>query len=105
MTRSELIQRLTERLNDVGRGQATQLGQRDCEVSVRVLLDALTSALVRGQRVEMRGFGTFSVNSRPPRVGRNPKSGELVSVPAKRVPHFKPGKELRQRVNQPHDPG
>ena len=105
MTRSELIQRLTERLNDAGPGQASQLGQRDCEVSVRVLLDALTSALVRGQRVEIRGFGTVSVNSRPPRVGRNPKSGELVSVPAKRVPHFKPGKELRQRVNQPHDPG
>lgn len=101
MTRSELIQRLADRLAGLDRGQGSELGPRDCEVSVRVLLDAMTQSLANGQRIEIRGFGTFSVSSRPPRVGRNPKSGEMVSVPAKRVPHFKPGKELRLKVNQP----
>jgi integration host factor subunit beta len=60
----------------------------------------MTDALIAGHRIEIRGFGTFSISERPPRVGRNPKSGEEVSVPAKRVPHFKPGKELRYRVNK-----
>lgn len=100
MTRSELIVRLAERLNNPLLGVNAQLGLKDCEVSVRLLLDAMTQALVDGHRIEIRGFGTFSVSSRPPRVGRNPKSGEEVSVPAKRVPHFKPGKELRVRVNR-----
>lgn len=100
MTKSELIVKLTERLNNPLLGVNAQLVQKDCEVSVRLLLDAMVSALVDGQRIEVRGFGTFSVSERPPRTGRNPKSGEEVSVPAKRVPHFKPGKELRQRVNR-----
>ena len=66
---------------------------------VKTILDALTEALAAGNRIEIRGFGSFSLNVRPPRVGRNPKSGEKVDVPAKRVPHFKAGKELRERVD------
>jgi integration host factor subunit beta len=66
---------------------------------VKVILDALTDALARGDRIEIRGFGSFTLNYRPPRLGRNPKSGEKVQVPAKYVPHFKPGKELRERVD------
>ncbi|MGA1664439.1 MAG: integration host factor subunit beta [Burkholderiaceae bacterium] len=81
-------------------GLNAQLVQKDCEVSVKLLLDVMTDALIAGHRIEIRGFGTFSISERPPRVGRNPKSGEEVSVPAKRVPHFKPGKELRYRVNK-----
>jgi len=100
MTKSELILRLTERLNNPMLGLNAQLVQKDCEVSVKLLLDAMTDALITGHRIEIRGFGTFSISERPPRVGRNPKSGEEVSVPAKRVPHFKPGKELRYRVNK-----
>ncbi|MEY4083658.1 MAG: hypothetical protein RL483_1027 [Pseudomonadota bacterium] len=100
MTKSELILRLTERLNNPVLGLNAQLVQKDCEVSVKLLLDAMTEALIEGHRIEIRGFGTFSISERPPRVGRNPKSGEEVSVPAKRVPHFKPGKELRYRVNK-----
>ncbi|MDA0665176.1 MAG: integration host factor subunit beta [Proteobacteria bacterium] len=100
MTKSDLILRLAERLNNPALGLNAQVVQRDCEVSVRLLLDALMQSLIRGDRIEIRGFGTFSVNVRPPRVGRNPKSGQEVAVPAKRVPHFKPGKDLRLRVNQ-----
>ena len=100
MTKSELILRLTERLNNPMLGLNAQLVQKDCEVSVKLLLDAMTDALIAGHRIEIRGFGTFSISERPPRVGRNPKSGEEVSVPAKRVPHVKPGKELRYRVNK-----
>jgi integration host factor subunit beta len=100
MTKSELILRLTERLNNPVLGLNAQLVQKDCEVSVKLILDAMTDALMAGQRIEIRGFGTFSISERPPRLGRNPKSGQEVSVPAKRVPHFKPGKELRYRVNK-----
>ena len=100
MTKSDLILRLAERLNNQALGLNAQVVQRDCEVSVRLLLDAMMRSLIRGDRIEIRGFGTFSVNVRPPRVGRNPKSGQEVAVPAKRVPHFKPGKDLRLRVNQ-----
>lgn len=100
MTKSDLILRLAERLNNPALGLNAQVVQRDCEVSVRLLLDAMMQSLIRGDRIEIRGFGTFSVNVRPPRVGRNPKSGQEVAVPAKRVPHFKPGKDLRLRVNQ-----
>jgi integration host factor subunit beta len=63
------------------------------------MLDAMTEALAGGQRIEIRGFGSFALNYRPPRVGRNPKSGDRVQVPAKHVPHFKAGKELRERVD------
>ena len=92
MTKSELIARLAERF--------PQLVAKDADFAVKMMLDALSEALVRGDRIEIRGFGSFALNYRPPRVGRNPKSGEKVSVPAKWVPHFKAGKELRERVDQ-----
>lgn len=92
MTRSELICALAERF--------PQLAAKDAEIAVKEILDAITDALISGNRVEIRGFGSFALNYRPPRVGRNPKTGEKVSVPEKRVPHFKAGKELRQRVEQ-----
>ncbi len=92
MTKSELIARLAERY--------TQLVAKDAELAVKSILDAMTTALVNGQRIEIRGFGSFAINVRPPRVGRNPKSGEKVMVREKRVPHFKPGKELRESVDE-----
>jgi integration host factor subunit beta len=91
MTKSELIARLAARF--------PQLVAKDADYAVKMILDAMTAALVRGDRIEIRGFGSFSLNYRPPRVGRNPKSGEKVMVPEKRVPHFKAGKELRERVD------
>ena len=91
MTKSELIARLAENY--------TQLVAKDAEFAVKTILDAMTNALVNGQRIEIRGFGSFALNVRPPRVGRNPKSGDKVMVQEKRVPHFKPGKELRERVD------
>ncbi len=92
MTKSELINRLANRF--------PQLVAKDADYAVKMILDEMTAALVRGDRIEIRGFGSFSLNHRPPRVGRNPKSGEKVMVPEKRVPHFKAGKELRERVDQ-----
>ena len=94
MTRSDLIARLACRF--------PQLISQDAEVSVKILLDTIADALVRGGRVEIRGFGSFALNHRPGRTGRNPKSGETVRVPAKYVPHFKAGKELRERVDDAH---
>ena len=91
MTKSELIARLAERF--------PQLVAKDAEFAVKMILDAMTDALSRGDRIEIRGFGSFALNYRPPRVGRNPKSGEKVQVPEKYVPHFKAGKELRERVD------
>ncbi len=91
MTKSELIARLAERF--------PQLVAKDADFAVKMILDALTSALVRGDRIEIRGFGSFALNYRPPRIGRNPKSGDKVQVPEKYVPHFKAGKELRERVD------
>jgi integration host factor subunit beta len=91
MTKSELIGRLAERY--------PQLVAKDAEFAVRTILDAMASTLADGHRIEIRGFGSFALSHRPPRVGRNPKSGERVEVPEKRVPHFKPGKELRERVD------
>lgn len=91
MTRSDLVTRLAERF--------AQLTQRDTEFAVKTMLDAMTDALARGYRIEIRGFGSFSLHYRPPRIGRNPKTGESVALPGKHVPHFKPGKELRERVN------
>lgn len=93
MTRSELIEKLSLRFE--------QLTVRDAELAVRVLLDAMAGSLCKGVRVEIRGFGSFSISYRPPREGRNPRSGKSVSVPAKWAPHFKAGKELRERVLQP----
>lgn len=90
MTRSDLIDRIANRF--------PQLQLKDAELGVRVILGALSSTLSKGDRVEIRGFGSFALNYRPPRTGRNPKTGELVKVPAKYMPHFKVGKELRERV-------
>lgn len=92
MTRSDLVEELAARFD--------QLTQRDAEFAVKAILDAINDALVRGHRIEIRGFGSFSVNHRPPRVGRNPRSGESVAIPEKHVPHFKPGKALRETVGQ-----
>lgn len=92
MTKSDLIARLAERF--------PQLVAKDADFAVKMVLDALSEALVKGDRIEIRGFGSFSLNYRPPRVGRNPKSGDKVSVPEKWVPHFKAGKELRERVDK-----
>ena len=72
---------------------------KDADYAVKMILDAMTDALARGDRIEIRGFGSFALNYRPPRTGRNPKSGEKVLVPEKYVPHFKAGKELRERVD------
>jgi integration host factor subunit beta len=90
MTRSDLIARLAE--------LHPQLVAKDSELAVKVILDALSSTLSSGGRVEIRGFGSFGLNYRPPRQGRNPKTGDKVKVPAKYVPHFKAGKDLRERV-------
>lgn len=92
MTRSDLIEKLAARFS--------QLTHRDSEFAVTAILDAMNDALVRGHRIEIRGFGSFSINVRPPRIGRNPRSGESVAVPEKRVPHFKPGKALREEVDK-----
>jgi len=92
MTRSDIVEELAARFS--------QLTQRDAEFAVKTILDAMNDALVRGHRIEIRGFGSFSVNHRPPRMGRNPRSGESVAIPEKRVPHFKPGKALRHAVDQ-----
>ena len=91
MTRSDLVDELAARFG--------QLTHRDTEQAVRAILEAVGDALVRGHRVEIRGFGSFSANRRPPRMGRNPRSGESVAIPEKRVPHFKPGKALREAVD------
>ena len=91
MTKSELISRLADRF--------PQLVAKDAELSVKTIIDAMAKSLADGQRIEIRGFGSFDLNYRPPRIGRNPKSGEKVQVPAKYVPHFKAGKEMRERVD------
>lgn len=91
MTKSELIESLV--------WKQSQLGYRDVELAVKTMLEHMGQTLASGERIEIRGFGSFSLHYRPPRVGRNPKSGDAVSLPAKYVPHFKPGKELRERVN------
>lgn len=92
MTKSDLI--------DVLAAEQPQLIYRDVELAVKGLLDRMASALSEGERIEVRGFGSFSLHHRPSRVGRNPKTGAAVKVPDKYVPHFKPGKELRERVDR-----
>jgi len=92
MTKSELIDRLAMR--------QTHLMHKDVELAVKMILDEISNALARQDRVEIRGFGSFSLHHRPARTGRNPKTGEAVEIPAKFVPHFKPGKEMRERVNE-----
>ena len=90
MTRSDLVATLAQRF--------PQLTTQDADIAVKEILSALASTLTNGDRVEIRGFGSFSLAYRPPRIGRNPRSGETVSVPGKRTPHFKPGKELREAL-------
>jgi integration host factor subunit beta len=91
MTKSELISKLAARY--------PQLLAKDTELAVKLILDAMANSLSRGERIEIRGFGSFDLNYRPARVGRNPKSGEKVHVPEKYVPHFKAGKKMRERVD------
>ena len=95
MTKSELIEKLAEKLE--------QLPAKDIELSVKTVIEQMSQSLANGERIEIRGFGSFSLHFRPPRVGRNPKTGESVSLGKKYVPHFKPGKELRERVNSSLD--
>ena len=92
MTKSELIERLAS--------QQTQLSYKDVELVVKTTLEHMATALSEGERIEIRGFGSFSLHYRPPRMGRNPKTGDSVALSGKYVPHFKPGKELRERVNE-----
>ncbi|RXR07469.1 integration host factor subunit beta [Pseudoxanthomonas composti] len=91
MTKSELIEILSQR--------QPHLKPDDVDLAVKSLLEMMGGALAEGERIEIRGFGSFSLHYRPPRIGRNPKTGDSVALPAKHVPHFKPGKELRERVS------
>ncbi len=95
MTKSELIDVLTK--------QQTHLALKDVELTVKCIIEQMNQALAAGERIEIRGFGSFSLRLRPPRIGRNPKTGESVALAKKYVPHFKPGKELRDRVNESAD--
>ena len=97
MTKSELIARLAE--------HNPHLYQRDIERIVSTIFDEITAALARGDRVELRGFGAFSVRRREARIGRNPRTGDTVRVQAKQIPFFKTGKELRERLNAEDEPG
>ena len=92
MTRSELI--------DLIASQQTQLSTKDVERAVKLMIDHMAESLAVGERIEIRGFGSFSLHYREPRKGRNPKTGDSVELEGKYVPHFKPGKELRERVNR-----
>jgi integration host factor subunit beta len=91
MTKSELIEKLTDQLS--------HLSAKDVEQSIKEILEMMAQTLSKGERIEIRGFGSFSLHYRAPRIGRNPKTGESVELEGKYVPHFKPGKELRERVN------
>lgn len=93
MTKSELIEALAEKYPN--------LPIKDVEIAVKSIIDNMAETLATGERIEIRGFGSFSLHYRAPRVGRNPKTGESVNLEAKYVPHFKPGKELRERVDFP----
>ena len=92
MTKSELIEKLSVKLQ--------HLPAKDVEIAIKEILEMMAQTLSKGERIEIRGFGSFSLHFRAPRVGRNPKTGESVDLQGKYVPHFKPGKELRERVNQ-----
>ena len=95
MTKSELIEALAK--------QQSHLALKDVELAVKCIIEKMNEALATGERIEIRGFGSFSLHLRPPRVGRNPKTGESVTLAKKYVPHFKPGKELRDRVDASRD--
>lgn len=92
MTKSELIEALAL--------SQRHLAYTDVEMAVKTLIEQMSDSLASGNRIEVRGFGSFSLHFRPPRMGRNPKTGDAVALPGKHVPHFKPGKELRERVNR-----
>ncbi len=92
MTKSELIEKIADRQD--------QLSPKDVELAVKLMLEYMSQCLATGSRIEVRGFGSFSVHYREPRIGRNPKTGESVELEGKYAPHFKPGKELRDRVNE-----
>lgn len=91
MTKSELIEKIS--------AEQTQLSAKDVELAVKMIMDHMADALAHGERIEIRGFGSFSLHYRAARSGRNPKTGQKVQLDGKYVPHFKPGKELRERVN------
>ena len=91
MMKSELIERIARK--------QSHLAYKDVELAVKSMLEQMSNSLSSGTRIEIRGFGSFSLHYRPPRSGRNPKTGRSVALPGKHVPHFKPGKELRERVN------
>ena len=91
MTKAELVEKVASTI---------KLSQKETEVIVGIILQSITASLSAGDKVELRGFGSFRIRERKPRIGRNPKSGELVEVPAKKVPFFKAGKELRERVDE-----
>jgi integration host factor subunit beta len=96
MTKSELIERIVAAQ---ARSSSAQLNSKDVEFAVKTMLEQMSQTLASGDRIEIRGFGSFSLHYRAPRIGRNPKTGESVGFAGKHVPHFKPGKELRDRVN------
>lgn len=91
MTKSELIERIS--------AMQPQLSSKDVELAVKTIIEQMSHALATGERIEIRGFGSFSLHYRAPRKGRNPKTGDTVALEGKYVPHFKPGKEMRERVN------
>ncbi|MGR9100638.1 MAG: integration host factor subunit beta [Gammaproteobacteria bacterium] len=95
MTKSELIEELAKK--------QPHLAQKDVELAVKCIIEQICQALSAGERIEIRGFGSFSLHFRPPRLGRNPKTGDSVALSSKYVPHFKPGKELRDRVDSSKD--
>ena len=92
MTKSELIERIASR--------QTQLSLKDVELAVKTIIEQMSQTLATGERIEIRGFGSFSLHYREPRQGRNPKTGDTLELSGKYVPHFKPGKEMRERVNE-----
>jgi integration host factor subunit beta len=91
MTKAELVEEVAK---------STELTMKDAEVIVQTVLDSIVESLQRGEKIELRGFGSFRIRERASRQGRNPKTGEKVSVPSKKVPYFKPGKELKDLINQ-----
>ena len=90
MTKSELIERIVTHQG--------LLSSKDVELAIKTMLEQMSQCLATGDRIEIRGFGSFAINRRPPRLGRNPRTGESVPIPERRVPHFKPGKALREAV-------
>ena len=96
MTKSELIDRM---VSAQAQASGLQLTSKDVELAVKTMLEQMSNTLATGGRIEVRGFGSFSLHYRAPRIGRNPKTGESVGLSGKHVPQFKPGKELRDRVN------